>query len=60
MINTKNNINQVVSNLQRQLKEKRERYNNLLYVQAINTVADSLVPNNKHEFSNLPDVGEQT
>ena len=57
MSNTKNNINQVVSNLQRQLKEKRERYNNLLYVQAINTIADSLVPNKKHEFSNLPDVG---
>ena len=49
MINTKNNINQVVSNLQRQLKEKHERYNNLLYVQAINTVADSLVPNKKRQ-----------
>jgi hypothetical protein len=45
MSNKKNNINQVVTNLQRQLKEKRERYNNLLYVQAINTIADSLVPN---------------
>lgn len=59
MNNTKNNINQVVENLQRQLKDKRERYNNLSYVRAITTVADSLFPYKKSEFSNLPYVGEQ-
>jgi hypothetical protein len=59
MSNTKKNINQVVANLQRQLKDKRERYNDLSYVRAITTVADSLVPYKKSEFSNLPYVGEQ-
>jgi len=59
MSNTKKNINQVVENLQRQLKDKRDRYNDLSYVRAITTVTDNLIPNKKNEFSNLPFVGEQ-
>jgi len=52
-------VNKVIENLKNKLKEKREMYNEMAYIRAINQVVEEIIPYKKDEFANLPYVGSE-